>query len=140
MPVPSFNASWYTGSAWAMASPFHVPSSWGPGRQRMSQNDSSHLEKFHMVSSWAPERMNSCMSWRLRQTVIVQNSLGPATMLAHRTTSPVSASWRRTRRVARIMCGKYHGARRRERVVTVKRSPAAFSPSGFDSDACVTRD
>ena len=66
----------------------------------MSQNERNHLEKNHMMSSWAPDRMNSCMSWRLFQTLIVQNSVGLAMMLAHRTTSPVALSCRRTRRVA----------------------------------------
>ena len=42
-----------------------------------------------MMSSWAPDRMNSCMSWRLFQMLIVQNSVGLAMMLAQRTTSPV---------------------------------------------------
>src|SRR5205085_11909230 len=81
----------------------------------------SHLENSHMMSSWAPERMNSCMSWRLRHTVIVQNSLGPATMLAQRTTDVSRWSWRRTRSEAIIIWGKNHGPRSRERVVTAKR-------------------
>jgi hypothetical protein len=83
-----------------MVRPFQRPTSSGPGRHRISQNDRSHLEKNHMMSSWAPDRMNSCMSWRLVQTVIVQNSVGLAMMLAHSTTSPVPLSCRRTRRVA----------------------------------------
>lgn len=71
-----------------------------------------------MIASWAPERMNSCMSWRVRHTVTVQNSLGLATTLAHRTTSSLWASWRRTRADAIIMGKQNRAPRRRERVVT----------------------
>ena len=90
----------YAGSGRPMVRPFHWPSSSGPGRHRISQNERSHFEKNHMMSSWAPDRMNSCMSWRLFQMVIVQNSVGLAMMLAHSTTSPVPFSCPRTRRVA----------------------------------------
>jgi hypothetical protein len=105
-------------SSAASATPSHDPRSRGPGRQRINQNELSQREKSHITSPCAPDRMNSCIACRLRQTVIVQNSRGPAIRLAARTSPSVCASWRRTRSVARSMIGKKRTPRSRERVVT----------------------
>jgi hypothetical protein len=71
--------------------------------------------------------MNSCISWRVRQTVMVQSSQGPATTLAQRTTVGSDASWTRTRLVAIIIAGNNQGPRSLDRVVTTNSWP----PSGL---------
>jgi hypothetical protein len=79
-----------------------------------------------MIRPWAPDRMNSCMAWRLRHTVMVQNSVGPATRLAECTKPAVRVSWRRTCQDASSIAGKNRAPRSLERVVTASSSPARF--------------
>jgi hypothetical protein len=80
-----------------------------------------------MIRPCASDRMNSCMAWRLRHTVMVQNSVGPATRLAQRTRPSVRASWRRMAQVASSIAGKKRTLRSLERVVTASNCPPRHS-------------
>jgi hypothetical protein len=44
----------YAGSRWASVVPFQAPTSTGPRRHRINQNDSSQFENSHMIASARP--------------------------------------------------------------------------------------